>query len=91
MLAALCGLLVIAASAPAPAGARSADPVIRVLLLETRRSVTVRDQRTGADGIVLEPRASGLSADRRPVGDVWRVPTHAGLPTARAQCARSTQ
>ena len=72
-LAALCGLLVIGANTPAPVGALSAEPVIRVLLLESRRSVTVRDHRTGAKGIVLETRDGGLSADRRPVGDVWRL------------------
>ena len=72
-LAAFCGLLVITASAPAPAGALSPDAVIRVLLLATRRSVTVRDDRTGAEAIVLETQGGGLSANRRPVGDVWRL------------------
>jgi stage II sporulation protein D len=73
-LAALCGLLVITASAAAPAAARSPDPVIRVLVLDNRRSVTVRDHRAGGKEIVLETRgAGGLTADRRPVGDVWRM------------------
>jgi stage II sporulation protein D len=47
--------------------------VIRVLLLETQQSVTVRDHHAGAKGIVLQARAGGLSVDGRPVGDVWSL------------------
>jgi stage II sporulation protein D len=86
-LAAHCGLLLITACAPAQAGALSPDPLIRVLLLETRQSVTVRDHQTGAKGIVLETRAGGLSADHQPVGDVWRL-RGGGLVSADHQRVR---
>jgi stage II sporulation protein D len=47
--------------------------VIRVLLMETDGRVQVRDGRAGGGGTVVEPGPSGLLADRRPVGDVWRL------------------
>jgi stage II sporulation protein D len=47
--------------------------VIRVLLLEADGRVRARDWRAGGGGTVVEPGPSGLLADRRPVGDVWRL------------------
>jgi stage II sporulation protein D len=49
------------------------EPVaIRVLLMEANGRVRVRDGRAGGETVV-EPGPGGLLADRRPVGDVWRI------------------
>jgi stage II sporulation protein D len=47
--------------------------VIRVLLMEADGRVRVGDWRAGGGGTIVEPGPSGLLADRRPVGDVWRL------------------
>jgi len=54
--------------APAPESG-----VIRVLLMESNGRVRVRDGRPGSAETVVEPGARGLFADRRPVGNVWRI------------------
>jgi stage II sporulation protein D len=54
--------------APTPESA-----VIRVLLMEADGRVRARDWRAGGGETIVEPGPSGLLADRRPVGDVWRL------------------
>jgi stage II sporulation protein D len=54
--------------APAPESV-----VIRVLLMEADGRVRARDWRAGGGGAVVEPGPRGLLADRRAVGDVWRL------------------
>ena len=51
----------------------SESVVIRVLLMETNERVWIRDLRAGDAGTIVEPGPSGLLADRRPVGEVWRL------------------
>jgi stage II sporulation protein D len=51
----------------------SASVVIRVLLMETDGRVRAQDLRSGGGGTVVEAGPSGLLADRRPVGDTWRL------------------
>jgi stage II sporulation protein D len=54
--------------------APTSEPVvIRVLLMEADGRVRARDLRAGGGGTVVEPGPNGLLADRRPVGDVWRL------------------
>jgi stage II sporulation protein D len=72
--AGLLALAVMALSASAQADAPAPEPVlIRVLLLENRASVTVGDDRARSKGTVLDAKSAGISADRRPVGDLWRL------------------
>ena len=60
--------------------APTSEPVvIRVLLMEADGRVRARDLRVGGDGTVVEPGPSGLLADRRPVGDVWRLGGSGGV------------
>ena len=41
--------------------------------MESVGRVRARDSRVGGGGTVVEPGPSGLLADRRPVGEVWRL------------------
>ncbi len=79
---ALLGILAAAvatarADAPAPS-----EPTVRVLLLETRRSVLVRGGAAPARATRLEAAPDGLLADSRPVGRVWRLETGGVLHAA---------
>jgi stage II sporulation protein D len=69
----LCGPLVVVFGALVAAASAQPESVIRVLLIETGGSVRVRDHDAPGAGILLEPNARGLRADRRSVGDRWRL------------------
>jgi stage II sporulation protein D len=76
LLGALAGAVATArADAPAPS-----EPTVRVLLLETPRSVLVRGG--AALATRLEAAPNGLLADSRPVGSVWRLETGGVLHAA---------
>jgi stage II sporulation protein D len=72
---------VVPTSGSAAADTSGAEPVVRVLLIETGGAVRVRGG--GASGGVtrLEPAGEGLLANGRPVGRVWRLEAK-GLPSA---------
>ena len=74
--AALCWILALGGSEVARANRAEPAPepvVIRVLLMEADGRVRVGDWRAADGGTVVEPGPSGLLADRRPVGKVWRL------------------
>jgi stage II sporulation protein D len=69
-------MLAIGGSGIARADDVAATPdsvVIRVLLMESVGRVRARDWRAGGGATVVEPGPSGLLADRRPVGAIWRL------------------
>ena len=65
--------LAVPASGSLAADAYGAEPVVRVLLIETGGAVRVRGGGASAPVTTLEPAGEGLLANGRPVGKVWRL------------------
>jgi stage II sporulation protein D len=67
----LLGASVSVLGPTAACAARPPEPTVRVLLVETDRSVRVE---YAAGQVVLSPTAQGILADGKAVGHVWRPP-----------------
>ena len=82
---ALLGILAGAAATARADSPAPSQPTVRVLLLETQRSVLVRGGVAPARATRLEAAPNGLLADSRPVGRVWRLETGGVLHAANTR------